>query len=230
MPQLAAIGVVASDLERSRAFYRLLGVEIAEGDEHVEATLPNGMRLMFDTDDLIFAPELIRHFAVFDGWPEPELLLEVAKLDGYRRTLEACDAASVTTEPLREHARRHVEHVQVVPNAVSEEMVRLADAALRWHREEEAVTIAYFSGTRTHNRDFLEAADAVLWALQAYPQVRFQAVGKLELDERFEQFQARVQRIPMRPWQALPDLLRRIEINLAPLRRRSPARGPTSFA
>jgi uncharacterized glyoxalase superfamily protein PhnB len=59
MPQPAAIGIVASDLERSRAFYRLLGVEIAEGDDHVEATLPNGMRLMFDTESVIksFRPE-----------------------------------------------------------------------------------------------------------------------------------------------------------------------------
>ena len=62
MPQPAAIGIVASDLERSRAFYRLLGVEIAEGDDHVEATLPNGMRLMFDTEDVIrsFRPDWSR--------------------------------------------------------------------------------------------------------------------------------------------------------------------------
>jgi uncharacterized glyoxalase superfamily protein PhnB len=59
MPQLSAIGIVSSDLERSRAFYRLLGVEIAEGDDHVEATLPNGMRLMFDTESVIrsFRPD-----------------------------------------------------------------------------------------------------------------------------------------------------------------------------
>jgi uncharacterized glyoxalase superfamily protein PhnB len=59
MPQLDAIGIVSSDLERSRAFYRLLGVEIAEGDDHVEATAPNGMRLMFDTEDVIrsFRPD-----------------------------------------------------------------------------------------------------------------------------------------------------------------------------
>jgi uncharacterized glyoxalase superfamily protein PhnB len=59
MPQLDAIGIVSSDLERSRAFYRLLGVEIAEGDDHVEATLPSGMRLMFDTESVIqsFRPE-----------------------------------------------------------------------------------------------------------------------------------------------------------------------------
>jgi len=62
VPQLDAIGIVSSDLERSRAFYRLLGVEIAEGDDHVEATLPNGMRLMFDTESVIrsFRPDWTR--------------------------------------------------------------------------------------------------------------------------------------------------------------------------
>ena len=59
MPQLDAIGIVSSDLDRSRAFYALLGVEIAEGSDHVEATAPNGMRLMFDTEEVIrsFHPE-----------------------------------------------------------------------------------------------------------------------------------------------------------------------------
>lgn len=59
MPQLDAIGIVSSDLTRSRAFYALLGVEIAEGNDHVEATLPNGLRLMLDTEDVIrsFKPD-----------------------------------------------------------------------------------------------------------------------------------------------------------------------------
>jgi catechol 2,3-dioxygenase-like lactoylglutathione lyase family enzyme len=59
VPQLDALGIVSADLDRSRAFYRLLGIEIAEGDDHVEATLPNGIRLMFDTEDVIrsFSPD-----------------------------------------------------------------------------------------------------------------------------------------------------------------------------
>jgi catechol 2,3-dioxygenase-like lactoylglutathione lyase family enzyme len=59
MPQLDAIGIVSSDLDRSRAFYRLLGIEIADGDDHVEATLPNGTRLMLDTEEVMrsFRPE-----------------------------------------------------------------------------------------------------------------------------------------------------------------------------
>jgi uncharacterized glyoxalase superfamily protein PhnB len=62
VPQLDAIGIVSSDLQRTRAFYRLLGVEFGEGEDHVEATLPNGLRLMVDTEDVMrsFRPDWTR--------------------------------------------------------------------------------------------------------------------------------------------------------------------------
>ena len=62
MPQLDAIGIVSSDLERTRAFYRVLGIEFGDGDDHVEASMPNGLRLMVDTEDVIrsFRPDWSR--------------------------------------------------------------------------------------------------------------------------------------------------------------------------
>jgi uncharacterized glyoxalase superfamily protein PhnB len=62
MPQLNAIGIVASDLARSLAFYRTLGVDVPDGDGHIETTFPNGLRLMFDSEDVIhsFEPEWTR--------------------------------------------------------------------------------------------------------------------------------------------------------------------------
>ncbi|HEY7422018.1 MAG TPA: VOC family protein [Gaiellaceae bacterium] len=61
-PQLDAIGIVASDIVRTRAFYGLLGAEFGEGDDHVEATMPNGLRLMLDTEEVIrsFKPDWTR--------------------------------------------------------------------------------------------------------------------------------------------------------------------------
>ena len=53
VPQLNAIGIVSSDFERSRAFYALLGVEVAAGEHHIEATLANGVRLMFDEEHVL---------------------------------------------------------------------------------------------------------------------------------------------------------------------------------
>ena len=64
MANLNAIGIVVSDLERSIRFYRLLGLDVPETprEGHVEATLANGARLMFDTEETVksFQPEWTR--------------------------------------------------------------------------------------------------------------------------------------------------------------------------
>jgi catechol 2,3-dioxygenase-like lactoylglutathione lyase family enzyme len=59
MPQLNAFGIVSANLERSIAFYRALGLDVPDGDAHIDTHLPNGSRLMFDTEDVIrsFDPE-----------------------------------------------------------------------------------------------------------------------------------------------------------------------------
>ena len=52
--ELAAIGITSSDLARSAAFYRLLGVDVPEPDgDHLDVTLPSGVRLMWDTVELM---------------------------------------------------------------------------------------------------------------------------------------------------------------------------------
>jgi uncharacterized glyoxalase superfamily protein PhnB len=64
MATLNAIGLAVSDLRRSMDFYRLLGADFPEGpaEGHVEATMPNGTRLMFDGEEVIrsFLPEWTR--------------------------------------------------------------------------------------------------------------------------------------------------------------------------
>jgi catechol 2,3-dioxygenase-like lactoylglutathione lyase family enzyme len=55
-PWLDAIGIVTRDLAASCRFYRALGVDVAEPDDedqHVEAALPSGLRLMWDTVELV---------------------------------------------------------------------------------------------------------------------------------------------------------------------------------
>jgi catechol 2,3-dioxygenase-like lactoylglutathione lyase family enzyme len=54
--KLDAVGIVASDLAKSLAFYRDLGLPVPDGAEnepHVEVPLGGGMRLMFDTEEVI---------------------------------------------------------------------------------------------------------------------------------------------------------------------------------
>lgn len=56
MPVLDAFGLVVTDMARTLAFYRALGLDLPEGAEsegHVEATLAGGVRLLFDTVEVV---------------------------------------------------------------------------------------------------------------------------------------------------------------------------------
>lgn len=65
MPTLDAIGIVSKDLRASVAFYRLLGLDFPDpAGDHLEATLPNGLRLMLD--DLKLIKQLDKE------WTEPK--------------------------------------------------------------------------------------------------------------------------------------------------------------
>ena len=64
--RLDVVGIVVDDMARSLAFYRRLGLEIApdaDREPHVEASLPGGLRIAWDT------VETIRSFDA--GWTAP---------------------------------------------------------------------------------------------------------------------------------------------------------------
>ena len=56
MPTLNAFSVVATDMAATLAFYRALGLDIAEGadaEPHAEVVLDGGVRLMFDSLEIV---------------------------------------------------------------------------------------------------------------------------------------------------------------------------------
>jgi uncharacterized glyoxalase superfamily protein PhnB len=55
MPELNAIGIAVSDMGTSIRFYRLLGLDVPEtpDEDHVDAFLPNGVRFMLDSEDVM---------------------------------------------------------------------------------------------------------------------------------------------------------------------------------
>ncbi|KJY44363.1 MULTISPECIES: VOC family protein [unclassified Streptomyces] len=55
-PRFDLIGLVVSDMAASLAFYRRLGLDVPAGAEeqpHVEAVLPGGLRIAWDTEDVV---------------------------------------------------------------------------------------------------------------------------------------------------------------------------------
>jgi glycosyltransferase involved in cell wall biosynthesis len=187
-----------------------------------------GKSVFFDTDDWIFDTEVARYVPSYNEMDGNRQTLFRWDLTRIQQTMRACDGVIVSTESLRALALKHHSNVLVVPNAVSRAMIQGGNAALeqtssaRRLARHDTVTIGYFSGTPTHNGDFPEAADAILWALEQYPEAVLKVVGLLKLDKRFERFGPRVVRIDLQPWQELPQIYTTIDINIAPLERENP--------
>ena len=64
MPRLNAIGIVTSNMGRSIEFYRVLGLDVPETPDegHVDTFLPNGVRFMLVSEDVVrsFRPDWTR--------------------------------------------------------------------------------------------------------------------------------------------------------------------------
>jgi catechol 2,3-dioxygenase-like lactoylglutathione lyase family enzyme len=64
VPELNAIGIAVSDMAASIRFYRLLGLDVPETPDegHVDTFLPNGVRFMLDSEEVIrsFLPDWTR--------------------------------------------------------------------------------------------------------------------------------------------------------------------------
>ena len=102
-PTSAAVEIVAGDLARSLAFYRLLGLSVPDPEgPHVEVELPGGNRLMFDTEETIAGmhpgwtpPASAGRVALAFGLPAPadvDAVMDRLSQAGHRVALAPFDA------------------------------------------------------------------------------------------------------------------------------------------
>jgi glycosyltransferase involved in cell wall biosynthesis len=174
--------------------------------------------LLFDVDDLIFDPDVADEIPALAMLPPPDAALWLEGVQRYRTTMEACDAFVASTAPLARHAHTVTGlPVEQFDNGVGIVMARLADAARRQPRTAGPRRIGYFSGTDTHDRDWASIEPAVIDVLERRPSLELWLGGKLGPAPALEQFGERVRRLPTVPWQAMPRLLRDLDVNLAPM-------------
>jgi glycosyltransferase involved in cell wall biosynthesis len=181
--------------------------------------------VIYDVDDFVFDVQAASNIGALERLIDSHRAQFMNYVAQLRETLVRTDAVLVSTEPLRAHVDGLLgaDCARVAPNVVTDEMVRQADAALEGVTRDAntdrftPVTVAYLSGTPTHDRDFLSVADSLIWALDRFPNTRLLTVGPVAIDQRFQKFGQRVEQRPLYPWQQLPEVYTSIDINIAPL-------------
>jgi glycosyltransferase involved in cell wall biosynthesis/GT2 family glycosyltransferase/SAM-dependent methyltransferase len=187
-----------------------------------------GVRVVFDVDDLMFEPDLAR-VSVIDGI-RSQHLTEAQVRDHYARvrsTMLSANMVTTATEELATHARRLGLPALVLPNGYDEASYRRSRLAVRRCKQPDSVVrIGYAGGSRTHQRDFAVAADAIAQVLRDRRHTRLvlfrDAKGLtpiLDIEE-FPAFTGLEDQIEWRnfvPLSRLSEEIARFDINIAPL-------------
>lgn len=180
----------------------------------------NRILVVFDIDDLVFDPDVVHQVDAFRGLSADEQALYLDGVHKYRRMLLECDRVTVTTEYLANEARRLGRPVSIVRNSINAEQLEAAAQVVDDRvaaPASKAIVVGYFSGSRTHQRDFAQAERALLRLLQEIPGLRLRVVGFLELSAPWQEFESRVERRGFLPHLEMLEVLGQCDINIAPL-------------
>lgn len=179
---------------------------------------------IFDVDDLIFEPEVIPWLKLTLSELPEKANFYSCTTERFLKTMLECDYVMTSTDYLAEVVRKKGKMVFVVRNALSKELIDISERILKTDRksEEKKITLGYLSGSNTHNRDFAEINEALLFILRKYNSVILYIVGYLSLDDAFKSFGDRIKRMPFVYWKKLPSIIKTLDINLVPLEQDNP--------
>ena len=192
----------------------------------ITAAKSQGVRVLFDCDDLVFDTRYVhllldtldqdtKPAAAWDWW--------FAYVGRIEATARLCDGAITTNRFLAEQLTETVTGpVCIVPNFLNRRQQEVSETLLAAKRArgftgEGPVSIGYFSGTPSHNRDFAIATPALARLLDRDPDVRVRVVGFMDSTGPLAAHAERVERVPLHDWINLQRLIAEVEINVAPL-------------
>lgn len=191
-----------------------------ELSQFIAQSYQRGIKLVYDTDDLVFNPSLIYQIDAYTKMDDKDKQLYEDGVRRYSKALSLFDYVTVSTEKLKQEINKTFPNKNVVisRNRISDEMEKHAiQARQSFVLDDGKLRIAYFSGTKTHAKDFQECLTALKNILQEFPQVCLMIVGHLEVPEILLGVTSQIEIVPFMPWQDLPYLYKKVAINLAPL-------------
>lgn len=200
--------------------------------------------VIYDIDDLVIDTKYTDTIKYLDTMSKEERKGYDEGVRNMQKVLKMCDAAITTTERLAEELSQYVPKVFINRNTASEEMLELSEKAI-YERDilpyleetavkeenkkcylekkeqqlvrKDIVRMGYFSGSITHNDDFILVQPALIRLMREFQNTELHVVGILDIPEEMKEFEGRIITHPFCDWKQLPELISQIDINLAPL-------------
>ena len=198
-------------------------------EKHVEMCREWNTPIIFDADDLIIDPSILDSIASIENLSDQEKELHREGIKKHRKSFEAADFFIAPTDYFAGIGRNLGKSSFVIRNGLCSSQLELCKKILRSnghnnndHGFHRTVGIGYFSGTKSHQKDFAVVKPALLRVMDDFPHVHMYVGGYLDLGNEFEKFRDRIKKIPFIDIHQLPNNIAMADINIAPLEVNNP--------
>lgn len=172
--------------------------------------------VIFDIDDIIFLPSMSPDYCkVLGDTSEENIKLRAEEFSGFEKSFRACDYSTASTPFILEKMKAEGKKAYLIHNGLNKKQLEIAAKS---HRKNDGVrAIGYLSGTKTHDKDFKNALDALIRILKEYPDTVFRVAGYLDTTIVLDELKSRVKPACYMSWQRLMAYGAQNYINIAPL-------------
>jgi glycosyltransferase involved in cell wall biosynthesis len=177
--------------------------------------------IVFETDDLVFDPKYLEFMDYYKQMNSFEKKLYENGVGGEILQDPYIKTCTTTTTFLAEKLKEYGKQVFIVPNKLSLEDLRIAKEVEKNKSQisnlKSQISLGYFSGTISHNKDFAVITDALMTIMEKYPQVELFLAGPLDIESKLNKFGGRIKQIPYAPRNKHFENIAKVDINLVPL-------------
>lgn len=191
--------------------------QFAEVFRVVEKARQERIPVYYDIDDYVFEYD---HIKYLDFLSEKEYENFENECDAIKQCMKLADVYIVSTEQLKKAVLKSFPHaeVHVNRNKASIEMHLLSEKAIANKTPKDSkFVISYFSGSRTHDKDFELITPVLLSVLERYPHTELLLGGCINVPSVFSKYKKRVRTFEFVDWQKLPSYIAESDVTLMPL-------------
>ena len=184
-----------------------------------DAAKATGKTIIFETDDLVYDPAFLAHMDFYNQMHSFERMQYEHGVGGEMVRDPYVKVATTTTSFLAAKLREEGKEVFIVPNKLSARDVARAEElfAQKNYAETETVTIGYFSGVISHNKDFATLTPVLIRLFDTYAQLRIAIYGPLDLVPELSPYADRFVQHVYVPREKHFANVAAVDINIAPL-------------
>lgn len=175
--------------------------------------------ILFEMDDLIIDTK----YTDLLEYTQKLRIFEKKKYDqtvhSYQEMMKKTNGIIVSTNDLKKELEQYQLPIYVNRNLISHKLLEISNTVNfeRSDPQNDQVILGYFSGSITHNENFDLIAEALAELLERYDQLAILIVGYLTIPNALKKFENRITFKKFVSWEQLPQLMKQVNINLAPL-------------